>query len=87
MDALSGQTNQNSIAAFMNCQSIQDNKELYYTLNRVNQYNADYTDIINTDNTCPNYHIEETNGEIRVTLTLTVDKWTDSEKEIELYRL
>ena len=85
MDALSGQTNQNSIAAFMNCQSIQDNKELYYTLNRVNQYNADYTDIINTDNTCPNYHIEETNGEIRVTLTLTVDKWTDSEKEIELY--
>ena len=85
MDALSGQTNQNSIAAFMNCQSIQDNKELYYTLNRVNQYNADYTDIINTDNTCPNYHIEETNGEIRITLTLTVDKWTDSEKEIELY--
>lgn len=80
-----GQTNQNRIAAFINCQSIQDNKELYYTLNRVNQYNADYTDIINADNTCPNYHIEETNGEIRVTLTLTVDKWTDSEKEIELY--
>ena len=85
MDTLSGQTSQNRIAAFMNCQSIQDNKELYYTLNRVNQYNADYTDIINADNTCPNYHIEEINDEIRVTLNLTVDKWTDSEKEIELY--